>query len=82
MKKTKKFCATALLFSTFSVVFYVLLVQSQPVENTLVVATYNIDGKVYGRAAEQSRLLENLNVDLVGLQEVNHHNRRFKQLKS
>ncbi|MGG4751227.1 endonuclease/exonuclease/phosphatase family protein [Proteus mirabilis] len=82
MKKTKKFCATALLFSTFSVVFYVLPVQSQPVENTLVVATYNIDGKVYGRAAEQSRLLENLNVDLVGLQEVNHHNRRFKQLKS
>lgn len=82
MKKTEKLNSAVLISVVLSAALYTLPAQSQPVENTLVVATYNIDGKVYGRAAEQSRLLENLRVDIVGLQEVNHNNRRFKQLKN
>lgn len=47
-----------MLFSTFSVVFYASSA-SQPVRIISGCCNlYMLDGKVYGRAAEQSRLLE------------------------
>lgn len=82
MKKIGTLHVALPICCALSVVLYALPAQSQPVENTLVVATYNIDGKVYGHAGEQSRLLENQRVDIAGLQEVNYNNRRFKPFKN
>lgn len=87
MKKSKNISKKILLLSLGLVMFVGCTKNSsKEIEDTdekineskrLIVATYNIDGKEYGKEEEQRKFLEENNVDIAGLQETTEHSMRF-----